>query len=397
VSNNYPPGGDGSDPANPSGFGKPGPDQPSFGYGQSPYGPPSYAQPGPYGPAPTGGTRSGGRRKLPFILGGGALAFVLVVVLIVVVVVHTVHRNRTEAGPAGETSTSAQAEKASDAVHGYLDALAAGDSAKALRYLAEQPSDPSLMTDEVLQASLKTAPITAISVPEVTDKYAYQVSASYKLGDRLINARFDIDDSSGHYLIGKGYAEVDLSYTAKGLPLTLNGVKVSADKVDLFPGAYELGTSAKYITLGSGGDFLVQQPSDYPTIEAKPALTSEGQRLVKRKVTAAVNTCVASKKLKAGCGLDLPPSVDGYRFKDGTVKRTLGAGARSKLKSIKPELDYSTPTLAEVDFYAYIDTLVDGVKGGRTYRGLAYYGGANSFGTPTVDLTAGQPTVEWED
>ncbi|QGN33749.1 hypothetical protein [Microlunatus sp. Gsoil 973] len=420
MSNNDAPDGDGSETANASGFGRPGPDQPDFGYGgqsgQSPhpvagagqeqpsYGGPGQPGPQPYGPsrhyepAGVGGSGPGNRGKLPFILGGVGLAFVLVVVLIIVAVVHTVAGGgAAEAGPAGGSSASSKAEKASDVVHGYLDALAAGDSAKALGLLSKQPSDPSLMTDEVLKASRKAAPITAIAVPEVTDKYAYQVSASYKLGDRLVDAKFSIDDSSGHYLISDGYAEIDLSYTAEGLPLTINGVKVAADKVALFPGAYVLGTTADYITLGSGADFLVQQPNDYPRIEAKPSLTAAGQRVFKEKVATAINACLASKKLKAGCGLDLPSSVDGYKFKEGTVKRTLNAESRWKIKGIKGELDYSAPTVAESDFYAYIETKVDGAKGGRTYRGLGYYGGANSFGSPKIDMSAKKLTVEWED
>jgi hypothetical protein len=234
-------------------------------------------------------------------------------------------------------------------------------------------------------------------VPEVTDKYAYEVDASYKLGDRPINAKFEIDDSSGHYLVGDGYAEVDLSYTAKGLPLTINGVTASADKVYLFPGSYELATTAKYITLGSGANFLVQQPNDYPDIQAKPALTPAGQKVFKQRVTAAINKCIASTKLKAGCGLDLASkTTNGYTVKDGTVHRSLTSDAKAQVRNLKAELDYESPTVAEASsFYASVDTSATLRKGKQTGR-ADLWGSGTSFDTPQIDMSDRNLTVEWD-
>lgn len=401
----------------PSPYGAPGlqpsygqPGQPSgtgTGYvtpGRQPgYGQPGYGPSGPTGPAGPNGP-GGGRSKLPFLLGGGGLVLLIVIVVIIVAVVHG--NNTADQGdvapqkdPSGSSnsSTKAQPENASDAVQGYLNALAAGDATKALSYLSQQPSDTSLMTDDTLKASLKSAPLTGITVPKVTDKYAYEVDASYKLGDRPVNAKFEIDDSSGHYLVDEGYAQIDLGDVANGLPLTINGTKVSADKVYLFPGSYQLATTANYITLGKSANFLVQQPNDYPDIEPKPELTSEGQKIFKQKVTAAIQTCMKSTKRSAGCGLNMPAkTMDGYTVKDGTIHRSLSAEARSKIKNLKASLDYENPTVAkDDDFYASINATATLTKGKKSEK-AELFGTGTSFGAPEIDMSDKKIVVRWQ-
>jgi len=374
---------------------------PQPGYGQPGYGQPGYGPTGPTGPAGTGG----GRSKLPFVLGGGGLVLVIIIVVIIVAVVHANGGGGTAVAPPPGTSTGgakssakAQAATASDAVQGYLNALAAGDATKALTYLSQQPSDASLMTDAVLKASDKAAPLTAINVPKVTDKYAFEVNASYKLGDRPVNAKFEIDDSSGHYLIDQGYAEIDLTDVASGLPLTVNGVKAAADKIYLFPGSYQLATTAQYISLGSGANFLVQQPDDYPDIQPKPQLTAAGQKIFQEKVKAAIDVCMKSTKLNGGCGLKMAKTTyEGYKIKDGTVHRTLTADARSQIKRLKATLDYMHPTVAEdQDFDAVINmSATVSTKSGVSSRG-SLTGPGDQFAWPEIDMSTKQLAVTWQ-
>src|SRR5699024_5527404 len=96
------------------------------------------------------------------------------------------------------------------AVTGYLQALAAGDASKALGYLADRPASTSLMSDEVLAASAKSAPITGISVPAVKPE-AQIVRASYRLGDRSVHSTFIAHRVGGRYLIENGFLTIDLS------------------------------------------------------------------------------------------------------------------------------------------------------------------------------------------
>ena len=52
-------------------------------------------------------------------------------------------------GPGTQPTAPPAAAKASDAVNGYLQALAAGNVATALSYAAEPPADKTLLTTEV--------------------------------------------------------------------------------------------------------------------------------------------------------------------------------------------------------------------------------------------------------
>jgi hypothetical protein len=254
------------------------------------------------------------------------------------------------------------------------------------------------MSAEVLQASVAAAPITDIKVPEVNDEYAYSVQASYKIGGKPVNAEYTVDDSSGNYQIQRGYLEMTL--TSNDLPITLNGVPVEADTIYLFPGSYEIASTQKYIELGSDASFVVQHPGDYEASpQLEPTLSSEGQKVFKDKVNAAVAACVKSNKLKGGCGLDLAAKTgNGYKLKDGTVDRELRADTKAALKKLKAELDYQNPTLAKASgFYGSVETKVDATKGGQTYKNSEIlFGDGTSFGTPTIDFSEKDPTVEWD-
>ncbi|HEY9294486.1 MAG TPA: hypothetical protein VIP98_24655, partial [Microlunatus sp.] len=347
--------------------------QPAGQYGQQQYGQQQYGQQ-PYGGGqpPTGS--GGGKNKLPFIIGGGALALVLVIVLVVVAVVNGSKKEEAEPGSPGGGTQQTEASKPSDAVKGYLDALSASKADTALGFLDSEPSDKTFLTDAVLKVSNDAAPISSINVPEMTDKYGGSVQASYKLGDEAVNATFSVLENGGKYVISRGYSEIDLGSQTNGLPVTLNGVKVEADNAYLFPGSYQLETSAKYIDLGDAASFVVKDPSDYPSMRLEPELDSDGQKMFKTKVTAAITQCVSSHKLKAGCGLDVPASLSGYKIKDGSVQRSMDSSNKAKVKSLKGELDYSTPTLATADsFYASVSTKAAATKDGRKTT-VSYYG-----------------------
>ena len=85
---------------------------------------------------------------------------------------------------------------ASDAVAGYLNAVAAGDADAALRRRAPVPAG-KFMTDQVLAASAKRAPITQISVPDVEDPAASTVSASYRVGKTPVTVDYGVQQVGG--------------------------------------------------------------------------------------------------------------------------------------------------------------------------------------------------------
>ena len=151
-----------------------------------PYGsPPSSWDAGPVQPAP----QPKGKGKILIIIGAAALAVILMAVLAVVVAT----RLGPAANPGGTTSTQGQtnpsqntapqqASRPSDAVAGYLQALAAGDAVAALSFAADPAPTGPLLTNEVLVESGDRAALTEIQVPVVEDQNATSVSATYTLG-----------------------------------------------------------------------------------------------------------------------------------------------------------------------------------------------------------------------
>jgi hypothetical protein len=359
-------------------------------------GQPGYDAAAGYGQPPQGGG-SGGGKKLFFLIGGGALAVLLVIVLIAVAIVRG--GNNEAAGPGGNGggggASAPAASKPSDVVKSYLDALAAGDAEAALGLMSDAPSDTSLLTNEVLQASIDIAPITEVSVPEVTDEYAYSVQASYKMGDKAVNAEYRVDNSSGSWLMQDAYYELNVGSSSKGLPLTLNGQPVEADELYIFPGSYELDTTQEYLSLGDDASFMVQHPDDYEaTPQIEVALDSSGQEMYSKKVNASAVKCLTSKKLKAGCGLDVPAEDNGYKIKDGSVDRTADSTTKSELKNVQGRVGYDTPTVIELDGYlGSVDTTAKASKDGRSTT-VKFYG--SSFGKPTIDLEDEDLAVVWE-
>lgn len=383
--------------------GQPGFD-PAAGYGQQPgrpeFGPPfddgrqataprGYAQPpGPGLPSyrdPSGRGPDGRRgKKLGFILGGVSLAFVLMVVVGVVAVV----------------KIESESETASDVVEGYLQALSEGNAEQALNHMTEKPSDTSLMTRKVLKKSNKIAPITDINVHERTSD-ASRVNAAYRVGGQMTVARFRTKKTDGDYLLDGAYTKITLRSVSQGsnLPVTVNGAEVKNSKgtIYVFPGGYELDTPSKYVDLGSGSEFTVTNPeTSRPSVFLRPELNAKGQRLFKQKIEKAARACLASKKLKAGCGLDLPKTTrSGSKLREGTVSRDPDSSTSARIKNIQARVDHKDPSVATSQLYlGNVETEVRGTRSdGRTGK-IRIIG--TRFGKPSVDLVDPHAKVLWD-
>ena len=114
------------------------------------------------------------------------------------------------------------------------------------------PSPPRarLLTDKALSAALKDAPLTAIEVPQVDGENEAAVEASYKLGKRSVTETFDVVKQEDAWKLRRVAAEVELGLVRSGaVPLLINGTKVSADLISLFPGSYEIQHGSQILRL----------------------------------------------------------------------------------------------------------------------------------------------------
>ncbi|MFT4166718.1 MAG: proline-rich domain-containing protein [Microlunatus sp.] len=395
-------------------YGQPTPPAP---YGQptpSPYGqptPPPYSQPtpppvygqggpqGPGGPQPPYGMYAPGqpppkkKTKLPIIIGAGVLALVLIGGLISFAVLRnnkTPTTGGTTTGTSSQPPTPAPAAKPSDAVQGYLQALASGDAQAALSFAATQPSDNTFLTNEVLAASNKLAPIADINVPVVDDEYAYTVNASYTRGGKKVNTSFSVQKDGDIWQLREVAYDLDLgSLLNKTLPMIINGVRVQSDSISVFPGTYQLTTGTKNISYGSTGIIAVDSPTEYPRglTKLSPKVTKTGEKAFTKAVKASITKCVKSKKLKnKGCPNNVARVTGNVTPREGTFRWTW---EKDSLDNMKVRLVYDNPAKATASVYLRLKAY------GKCKEGTCSITPYSSA-IPSAKLTESKLTVTWK-
>jgi hypothetical protein len=309
-------------PLSPYGYSQqPSPSEPhtTSGYSFGPYAPDEqatewhgYAQPDPYESPPPGAYGPGlgpptpqpkGRGKILIIIGAAALAVILMAVLAVVVAT----RGRQAANPDSSTQTQQNqsqsaapqnAPRPSDAVMGYLQALAAGDAVGALSFAADPAPTGPLLTDEVLARSGEDAKLTEIQVPVVEDQNATSVSASYTLGNTPVSESFDVVKVANTWKLSRAVKDLDISFIVGGsVPVKINGVDVDQDSVAVLPGSYTFTTGLPYISYESNV-VLVRSPYvEADTYRIQSQLTKSGEKAVVSATRESYNKCLDANSL----------------------------------------------------------------------------------------------------
>lgn len=359
----------------PGGYGQPGANPPGGsqlgGQGGGSFIGGSQLSGGPTGPG-------GGRNNLVIIAVAAGLAIILAVGVGFLV---TRDGGKEEAGGPGGGGASSetspppeQGGKPSDPVQGYLEALAAGDAETAIGFAKTAPADKTLLTDEVLQASNERAPISEISVPEVTDEYTRRVSAAFKVGDQSVNQDFRVEQVGSEWKITEIVADLELSRVrANSVPMLINGVTVDSDALKVFPGSYEFTTGLKYLDYGKSNVLVVEGPDSYArTSDIELAPTKEGTKAFTAAAKAHHKKCVAKKEL-APKGCPNIADVD-EKAKKGTVKWTVSGDPWA---SFKPRMSYDDPASIESRFSANYKVTFTDTKG--TKQGYRVYGGSNTY------------------
>jgi hypothetical protein len=273
----------------------------------------SGAEPDPYGSPPPGSYVPGpgeptpprrGRAKILIIIGAAALAVILMAVLAVVVA--------TRSGLAGNTGSSTQrqqtqsqgaapqnAPRPSDAVMGYLQALAAGDAVAALSFAADPAPTGPLLTNEVLAKSGERADLTDIQVPVVDDQNATSVSATYSLGNSAVSESFDVVKVADTWKLSRTVKDLDIGFIVGGsVPVKINGVEVDQDSVAVLPGSYTFSTGLPYVGYGSKNVVLVKSPYvEADTYRIQSQLTKSGEKAVISAARKSYHNCLDANSL----------------------------------------------------------------------------------------------------
>ncbi len=316
---------------------QPTPGGPGYGFGPyagpeppgyEPGGPGSYGPYGPGQPVPAPPPEKKGKGRGLIIGGVIALALILIGVVTAVLVrgeptVTTVPSpNASTTGSVPSTSSSAPptsappAEKASDAVNGYLNALAAGDVTGALSYAAEPVAPGPFLTSAVLAQSAKRAPLTTINVTPVDDDNATDVRATYKFGDTDVVENFEVVKVGDVWKLTRVVKTVELGLSRDpAVPMRINGVKVSGNTVDLLPGSYAFTTGLPFVSYGSDNVVLIKSPSsDADVYSLNARLSTSGKKAIRAAAKSSYRKCLRSNDARPkGCPFSWTNPAHKYR------------------------------------------------------------------------------------
>ncbi len=364
--------------------------QPPYGqapYGQAPYGqgpgqppygqPPVGATPSPQGfapPPPAGpGGRGAARGHRPGLVIGAGVA----VTALAVAGIFAAGQLRGSTPTPGGTTTASEPAPASpgDAVRAYFDAIARGDSATARGLLLDAPVDDRLLTDEAMRAAAVAAPITDLTVtdPATAGGFSAEIDVAYTIGDRDVSKTITVVKDGNLWRLVTGTATARLATLRPDeIGMTINGVAVTSDNVDLFPGGYTLGTTNPTFAL-SPKTFVVEGPSTPPDLySAKVSLSSAALKGVQSAARAAFAKCLSARHnlVDAKCGVNFlkPP---GERVAKNAVSCTVKSG-RASVDKAKFTLDPSDFDVATAPITTRLSCIVRASDGDRYigYRSL---------------------------
>ena len=203
------------------------------------------------------------------------------------------------------------------AVRGYLQALADGDSAKALSFAYTQPSDQTFLTDAQLASSNAINPITNITAtksPDSTADMAY-VDATYDFGNQNVAMKFSVEkgigDASKYYFVDQVVSTIDTTGLQGSVTAYVNGVDVSSiSSLVVFPGVFTVSIGNSMLALTSDTTITVQQPGTTSTPTMAISLAPDAQSQLQDAATTTLKACLKEQSLDTACNLGLGIAFD---------------------------------------------------------------------------------------
>ena len=342
--------------------------------------PPQPGQPGAGGPGGSVPPAKRGSGRIFLVVGAIVLALIIIGVGAAILLNRTTETANDPTDPTGTggpggsappgASTTAPppaSTKADESVKAYLEALAAGNAVVALSLAKDQPTDKSFLTDGVLAESNKRAPITEITVSPPDSEYDSSIEASYKMGDQQVNETFTVQKQGDNFLLYDVTQDVNLeTIRSRTLPMQINGVGVTSDKVDLFPGSYVFTSGSPYIAYG-GGPMVITSPNDFGSAyDHRPAITAAGTKAVVAAAKTKLAACAKQAKFKpSGCPFLNIRENPGQNITESSLKRRI---VGNPFSNVEPRTDYQDPSIAEFSITVRWTATASGTQNGRSAR-----------------------------
>jgi len=229
------------------------------------------------------------------------------------------------------------------AVTGFLEALAGGDADRALEFALTRPTDTTLLTRTVLEASHADGALAIVNVPEVAGTDTVQVPAEVTLGGKPATIAFAVTQTAPGWRLAHVTSTIDPGPLPASLGPTLSGQPLlDTSHLEVFPGLYTFGDSVPEIAFDAP-QVVVDVVGEDIRAGLQPALTKVGVKTANAIASAAVDDCMAKQSPNpAGC----PNSVKvapGQKIKSKTIKWTL---IGDPWKNATYTLDVTDPTRA---------------------------------------------------
>ena len=341
------------------------------------------------------------KSKTPLWIGLGLVAVAVVVAL--VLVLSGVFSNKTAAGGDSSELPADPKEAAKAVVTNYLTAVSEGRAEDAKKFLSSSSvtSDASLLTDEVLKDSLTRAPITEITVGEITTEYSSQkVPVTYKVAGEPASEEYTVGSSENK--IFSSLPTLGGLYMLKGVDLTVNGVAVKSSEMNrsVFPGSYVVASANKYLeVVGENTILITSSKNDTPSSNLKLKVSQAGIDLFREKVIPEAKACLASTNLDPGCNMAISATLnDGTTLTEGSITRTQDSENAYKLENVVPEPGSSVPTIISARDMGSVSlsaTCTD--SSGTGPCTLWGFGKGSRFPKATLNVAEDDPKVVWED
>ncbi len=225
----------------------------------------------------------------------------------------------------GPSLTGSRTSTPADAVRGFLQALSDHDASAALSYAAQPPPDTTLLTDDVLKATVQ--PFTKINVedPAVSDD-SFTAHVEFR-AERADSG--PLRSALNVVRVGPSWLVTDVTATLSRdrgqedvyVPWYVDGTLVSTDSVSVFLGSHTQSTHSDYLQY-SVEDFQVTAGEAYPSgwnSTIRP--TSAALKAAGQTAPAAFAKCLQQKRLDpAGCGFAALPPDDGSTVVASTIQ-----------------------------------------------------------------------------